>query len=70
MPAPALLDCDKIRVLREGRGLTQAEAAKLADMKTRQEWNDIEGGRRKNITLELLSRIAAALGVNAKELLK
>lgn len=65
-------DHRKIKQLREARGLTQSEAAKLADMKT-QQWNDIESGRvgaKRGISLETLSRVARAVGAEAKDLLR
>jgi DNA-binding Xre family transcriptional regulator len=33
-------------------------------------WNDIERGRRPNISLKTLARIARALDLNPKDLLK
>lgn len=64
------LDTDKIRRLREALDLTQEVCAARAGLSSRQKWNDIENGRRLNLSLETLDRIAAALGVKAKELLK
>jgi transcriptional regulator with XRE-family HTH domain len=64
------LDFHLLRLLREKRGLTQQEAAEKAGMSSRQHWNQIESGRRGGITLETLDKIAAALGVKAKDLLK
>lgn len=68
---PALmLDCEKMKQLREALGLNQSEAARQAELAAgRSQWNDIESGRRSNITLETLGKIAAALGVNPSELL-
>jgi transcriptional regulator with XRE-family HTH domain len=66
-----MLDCGKVRKIREALGLTQVEAANLAGLKSgRQQWNDIESGRRANIQLDTLGRIAAALKVDPAELLK
>lgn len=70
-----MLDTDKIRTLRERRGLTQAQAAMAAGLSqsenaARQRWNAIESGREANITMETLERIAKALGARAKNLLK
>jgi transcriptional regulator with XRE-family HTH domain len=46
-------------------------SAKLAELSGgRQQWNDIESGRRKNLTIDTLNKIATALGVKAKDLLK
>jgi transcriptional regulator with XRE-family HTH domain len=65
-----LLDTSRIKELREGRGLSQEEAARIAGVGGRQNWNAIENGRKANITLETLAAVAKALGVKAKELLK
>lgn len=64
------LDRAKLRQLRETQGLTMDDAAKLAGLPNRQRWNDIENGRKPNITLDTLDKIARALGVSAKDLLK
>ena len=63
------LDLEKIRQLRERKGLTQEAAAKLAGFRSRQAWNNIESGR-QSPRLDTLERIAAALGVKARDLLK
>jgi transcriptional regulator with XRE-family HTH domain len=65
-----ILDTDKIRTLREGRGLSQEEAATLAGLSGRARWSEVESGRLVNITMETLEKMAKALGVKAKELLK
>jgi transcriptional regulator with XRE-family HTH domain len=64
------LDGPKIRRFRIAAKLTQAEAAARAGLPGKQVWSDLENGRRGNPTLEYLERIAAALGVKAKDLLK
>lgn len=64
------LDTEKIRTLRLALGLTQAEAAMRAGLPGRQRWYHLETGKLKNPTLETIERIAAALGVKAKDLLK
>jgi len=64
------LDTDKIRRLRVAAKLTQAEAAERAELTGKQTWSDIENGRRSNVTIEVLDRIAKALGVRAADLLK
>jgi transcriptional regulator with XRE-family HTH domain len=56
--------------LRERLKLSQAEAAERAGIGTRQSWNKIESGREGNLSLERLEKIAAALGVKSKDLLK
>ena len=64
------MDSAKIRSLRLELNLTQAAAAERAGLASAQKWNDIENGRRTNLTIETLERVAAALGVKAKDLLK
>lgn len=65
------LDCAKIRQLREALGLSQDQAAaKAGFVAGRQYWYNIESGNRTNIKIDTLERIAAALGVKAKDLLK
>jgi transcriptional regulator with XRE-family HTH domain len=65
-----MLDLAKIKRLRKAKRLSQAEAAQLAGMDLRQRWSDIEAGRRENITLDTLRRIAETLDVKPKDLLK
>jgi transcriptional regulator with XRE-family HTH domain len=65
-----MLDTAKIRAQREKKGLTQAEAAQRSGLNSRQRWNEIESGRAGNVTLDVLGRIAAALDVEPRELLK
>jgi transcriptional regulator with XRE-family HTH domain len=65
-----LLDTGKIKKLREGARLSQADAAKKAGIGTRQRWHGIESGANTNIELDTLERVAKALGVKAKDLLK
>lgn len=67
-----MLDIARLKSLREGRGLSQTEAAKLAGMSA-QQWNNIEGGRvgdRSGVSLKTLDKLARALKVSAKDLLK
>ncbi len=64
------VDHEKIRTLRVTRGWTQEQAATAAGIGGRQRWSDIETGRKGGITIATLDRIADALGVSAKELLK
>lgn len=65
-----ILNHERIKQLRTERGLTQEEAATLAGIGTRARWNDVERGRRPNITMETLEGIAKALKVEPAELLK
>ncbi|HEV2296527.1 MAG TPA: helix-turn-helix transcriptional regulator [Tepidisphaeraceae bacterium] len=64
------LDAPKVRELREAQKLSQAALAKRAGLPSAQYLSDIERGIRVNLTIETLDRIAAALGVKAKDLLK
>jgi transcriptional regulator with XRE-family HTH domain len=65
-----MLDTEKLRQVREGKALSQADAASLAGFKSRQAWSKIESGDGTELTLATLNRIAVALGVKAKDLLK
>jgi transcriptional regulator with XRE-family HTH domain len=62
------LDVAKVRRLRLRKKLTQDAAAKLAGVGHRTAWNRIERGHR-SISLRTLEKVAAALGVRAKDLL-
>lgn len=64
------IDIEKIKSLREKKGLTQQEAAEAAGLEIKQRWNQIETGRTNNVTVETLEAVAKALGVKAKDLLK
>ena len=64
-----MLDLDKLRRARERKELTQEQAATASGLSSRQAWNNLERGR-TDITLSTLGRIAKALGVRAKDLLK
>jgi transcriptional regulator with XRE-family HTH domain len=65
-----MLDLAKVKALRTKAELTQEQAAARAGLGTRQSWNAIESGRKANVTLEVLDRVAKALGVRSRELLK
>lgn len=56
-----------VRQLREARGLTQAQAAKLAEI-PRATWANMESGA-ANPTLAVLHRVAGALQVSIEELI-
>jgi transcriptional regulator with XRE-family HTH domain len=58
-----------IRVLREERGMTQVELARKARI-TQPYLTQIEQGARKNPSLDVLKRLAHALGVPVTELLE
>lgn len=65
-------DAAKIRAVRERRKLTQADAAAKAGM-SQQQWANVEGGHtggKRGISLATLDKIANALGVKARDLLK
>lgn len=66
----AVLDTLKIKILREKKGLTMDQAAKLAGMKKAQRWNEFENGDNPNVTLETLTRLAKALGCDVRDLIK
>jgi transcriptional regulator with XRE-family HTH domain len=62
----------KIKAARERKDLTQAAAAKRAGM-TFQQWNGIEAGRTgavRGLGWPTLERVAKALGVSARDLLR
>jgi transcriptional regulator with XRE-family HTH domain len=64
------LDREKMKAVRKAKGLNQTDAADKAGMSGgAPQWSDIESGRKPNVTVETLSRIAAALDVDARELL-
>jgi transcriptional regulator with XRE-family HTH domain len=65
-----MLDLAKLKTLREKAGMSQAQAAGKAGIGTRQSWSAIESGRKANVTLELLDRLAKALGVKSRDLLR
>jgi transcriptional regulator with XRE-family HTH domain len=64
------IDTAKIKALREKLGLSQEQAAQRAKIGARQAWNHIEVGRRSDLRVSQLERIAAVLGVKARDLLK
>jgi len=58
-----------LRQLREQKHLTQEELAKRAKV-TRSHLSLLEAGHRKNPSLDVLKRLARALGVSVAELLE
>ena len=65
------LNVEKMKALRIKLEMSQDQAASLAGLAGgRQRWNDIESGRRMNVNLDTLDRIAKALGCKAADLLK
>lgn len=65
-----MLDTEKIRTLREGKGWSFADAAEKAGFNSRQQWYNLESGQSANPTLQTIEAVAKALGVKAKDLLK
>ena len=65
-----MLDLKKIKDLREKKGWTFGQASQEAGFSSRQQWQNIESGRSASLTLKTLEKIAKALGVKAKDLLK
>lgn len=59
---------DRLRYLRNKKGISQRELAELAGLHQSQV-SKIEGGNRK-VTAEDLQKLAAALGVSVAELLE
>ena len=67
---PQELDRQKMRARRRELNITQAQAAELAGIPGgASAWSDIEAGRRGNVTLETLARIASALECDARDLI-
>jgi transcriptional regulator with XRE-family HTH domain len=64
------IDTDKIETLRKTLKLTQAEAAGKAGLSGAQHWCKIVRGKQNGISVTTLEKIAKALGVKAKDLLK
>jgi transcriptional regulator with XRE-family HTH domain len=64
-----MLDIAKVKSLREAKGWSQQQAAEKAGMRDRQAWSRIERGA-TSVTLETLEKVAKALGVKARDLLK
>ena len=58
-----------IRTLRSRNNMTQEELAKRAKI-TRSHLSLLEAGHRKNPSLDILKRLARALGVSVTELLE
>ena len=68
---PMPLDREKIKSRRLKLGLSQEQAAEKAKLGGgRQQWSNIENGGDASITLTTLEKVAAALGVKAKDLLQ
>ncbi|MEM9753663.1 MAG: helix-turn-helix transcriptional regulator [Planctomycetota bacterium] len=63
------IDTAKIRELREAAGLTLAEAASRARMKSHQQWWQVEAGKRPDPSVTTLQRMAHVLGVSMDDLM-
>jgi transcriptional regulator with XRE-family HTH domain len=64
------LDVQKMERLRESLGLSQEQAAKACEFSGRSYWRDVVSGRRSNVTVETLEKIAKVLRVKPADLLK
>lgn len=64
---PAARLAENVRALRDARGLTQAQAAKLAEL-PRATWANVESGE-SNPTLAVMHAVSVALQVSFEELL-
>ena len=64
------LDRVKMRDRRKSLGINQTEAAIRAGFPGgASQWSDVENGRRSNVTLETLAKIATALECTSQDLL-
>lgn len=64
------LDREKVRARRKELGLNQTQAATRAGFATGATWwSDVESGRKSNVTLDTLAKIAAALECDARDLI-
>jgi transcriptional regulator with XRE-family HTH domain len=63
------LDTARMRELRESLGLSQATAAERAGLAGKHSWYLIESGRKSDVKLSTLQRIARVLGVESADLL-
>lgn len=59
---------NRIRTLREEQGLTQGQLAAMIGNDTKQYISALEKGD-KNVTIDVLCRIAEALGANVSDLI-
>ena len=65
-----MLDIEKMEDRRRTLGLSQHEAAVRAGLAGKLAWNNIISGRKANVTLETLKRIAGALECDPRKLIK
>ena len=59
----------RIRLLREERGLTQAQVAEMIGNGSKQYISAMERGE-KNVTIDVLCRVATALGADVRDLIE
>lgn len=69
-PRAMPVDHKKIKRLREELGLSMEDAAAKAGLTGRQHWHQVESGQTSDVRVSTLEKIARALGVTAKDLLK
>jgi transcriptional regulator with XRE-family HTH domain len=65
-----MLDTKKIEARRKSLGFSQEEAATRAGLASRQAWNNIASGRKANVTMDTLKKIAEALECDPRDLIK
>ena len=64
------LDRERMRARRKELELNQADAAGRAGFSGgAPQWSDIESGRKPNVTMDTLAKIAAALECDARDLI-
>lgn len=61
------IDAAALRLMREAKGLTRAEAAEAADISP-DYWKMLEYGTRANPSIDVLERVAGALGAYLTEI--
>jgi transcriptional regulator with XRE-family HTH domain len=64
-----LINHARIAERRGELGLTMEEAANRGGLSSRQQWNDVESGRKKRLSAEVLYRMALALAVRMEDLI-
>jgi transcriptional regulator with XRE-family HTH domain len=68
-PTTGMLNIRKMEERRKALSMSQHEAALRAGLAGRQAWNNIVSGRRSNITLDTLQKIAEALKYDPRKLI-
>jgi DNA-binding XRE family transcriptional regulator len=68
---PMVVNGQKVKELRESRGLTQQAAAEMAGFGTYQQWSNVERAVGKSkLRVDTLYEVARVLGVSMESLLK